>query len=490
MTASTPTIMIIFIFTFVPLVLAEFARQKSIPTIENFFLQDRRMPLIFVFATVYSTWVSSFAFLGSAGHFYLNGPVYMTAFAWNALFGILFMVVGKRLWYYGKINAYVTPTDFFADIYGSPSLNLLITLIMLIFTLPYLQIQLSGGAYLIEVASGGLIPWRVSGLLFYLIIIIYLWAGGMRAVALTDLFYGLLIFFSMIAIGFYIVNKGGGIDHVFSTILEMDRNQVVLSDVGGGSRVQSWLSMFIVVPLGAIMGPPIWLRAYAVHKKRTFQIMPLLITIAAIMYLGSVLSGSAGILLEPEVTQSDRVLPTLLVDYATPTLATLFFCGIASAALSTANSQIHSVAAIYTIDIHRRYINSSISEKKLVEIGKWVVVIISALAYLLMLNSPEGLIIDTGTIALSGTAQVIVPTFGALFWKRSSSKAAIAGLITGLVSLAVLRGPLGLNASFCGVVALAVNATIFLVISYYGKSEPKTREKIFRYKEAYQKDGR
>lgn len=66
MPSSTSALMIIFIFTFVPLVLAEVARNKSLPTLENFFLQDREMSLPLVMFTVYATWVSSFAFLGSA----------------------------------------------------------------------------------------------------------------------------------------------------------------------------------------------------------------------------------------------------------------------------------------------------------------------------------------------------------------------------------------------------------------------------------------
>lgn len=488
MTTTTPVLMIIFAFTFIPLILAELARHQSVPTIEDFFLQNRTMPLLFVFATVYATWVSSFAFLGSTGQFYMNGPVYLTAFAWNALYGVLFMVIGKRIWHYGRTYGYVTPTDFFADIYGSRTLNFIVTITMLLFTLPYLQIQLSGGAYLIEVASGGQIPWRISGLLFYLIIVIYLWAGGMRAVAFTDLFYGVLIFISMIAIGFFLINRAGGYEAAFSTIRDMDANQFTLIKGDNPSPILTWLSMFVIIPLGAIMGPPIWLRIYAVGSKKTFAIMPFLLTIAAIMYLGSILSGSAGILLEPNLQKSDLVLPTLLANYASPVMATLFFCGIASAALSTANSQIHSVSAIYSIDLHRRYINPSVTEKRLVDIGKWVVLSISALAYLLMLTSPEGLIIDTGTLAMSGTAQIVVPTVGALFWKHSNHQGALAGLTGGLLVLGLLRGLLRWSASYCGAIALLTNVLLFIIVGLKVKGNPITREKIYSYREEYRRN--
>lgn len=482
----TTVLMIIFVFAFVPLVLAEIARKKSLPTIENFFLQDRNMSLFLVFFTVYSTWVSSFAFLGSASHFYMNGPVYMTAFAWNALFGILFMIIGKRLWFYGKQNGYITPTDFFADIYDSRPLSILVTLVMLIFTLPYLQIQLSGGAYLIETATDGMIPWRVSGLIFYLIIIIYLWAGGLRAVAMTDVFYGILIFITMIGIGFYSMSKAGGVEFVFEKIYQIDQAHLVLKSDQGPDKVISWLSMFLIVPIGALMGPPIWLRAYASRDIKTFNIMPFLLTLVTIMYLGSLLAGSAAIILEPNMSQSDAILPKLLTKSNNILLMAVFFCGIAAAALSTANSQIHAVAAIYTIDIHKKYINNRASEAKLVNIGKWAVLLISAVAYLLMFGGSQGLIIETGTIAMGGTAQILVPTLGALYWKHSNATGACWGLATGVVILLLLNLVFDLSASFSGVIALLMNGFIFLLVSWHTGPQLLTRTKIYDYRMAYE----
>ena len=484
MSASTPVLMVIFIFAFIPLILAEIARKNSVPSIEDFFVNSRKMPMVMVFFTVYATWASSFAFLGATSSFYSKGPVYLTAFSWNALFGILFFVIGKRIWFYGKNHGYITPTDFFQDLYGSKILNFAITIIMVVFTIPYLQIQLSGGAYLIEIATDGMIPWRICGLLFYLIIIIYLWAGGIRAVALADIFYGLMIFTTMLMAGFFFLHQAGGIEYVFNTILERDRNYLVLPGPEGNAGSLLWLSMFVVVPIGALMGPQIWIRSYSVGQKKTFHIMPFLICFAAIMYVGSVLSGSASIILKPGLVQADKILPTILVSQGNQLLAVFLFCGIASAALSTANSQIHAVAAIYTIDIHKRYINKNISESRLVNTGKWAVLFISGLAYVLLLNSPS-LIIDTGTIAMGGTAQVMVPTVGALFWKKANSIAALCGLIVGISVLVTLFMVYNLNSSYCAIIALCCNTIIFITGSLLLKTDIYTREKILTYKYEY-----
>lgn len=486
MEASTPVLLIVFVFAFVPLIFAEIARNKSVPTIEDFFLQSRKMPAVMLFFTVYATWMSAFAFLGASGYFYGMGPVYMTAIAWDVLFGLLFMVIGKRIWFYGKENKYVTPTDFFDDIFAFKPLNIIVTFVMIVFTIPYLQIQLSGGAYIIEIASSGMIPWRISGLIFYLIIIIYLWAGGLRAVALTDIFYGICLFISMISIGFYLVGKAGGVEYVFHTITEMNVKNVTLPGPKGNAGALLWISMFITVPIGALMGPPMWIRFYAAEKKKTFDLMPLLICFTAIQCIGTLFAGSAGIILTPGIEQTDNIIPLMLWNYGDEVLSAFFFCGVASAALSTANSQIHAVAAIYTIDIHKRYINKNISERKLVSIGKWAVLIISASAYILLLKNPV-MIIITGTVGMGGTAQIFIPAVGALFWKRSNGKAAATGIVVGILALSLTAIITNLNITYCAVIALILNCSIFIVGSLTLKTDMQAREKIVKYKSLYEK---
>jgi len=477
MELSTSVLMVIFVFTFVPLVLAEVARANSLPTVGDFFLQSRSMPTVMVFFTVYATWVSSFAFLGSASSFYTQGPLYMTAFAWNALFGLLFMTLGKRLWYYGKRFQYITPTDFFHHIYGSKALDGIVTGILIVFTIPYLMIQLSGGAYLIETATYGLIPWRVAGLIFYLVIIIYLWAGGLRAVALADIFYGSLIFLSMLITGFFVISKAGGLQAAFQILAENNPELLTLPQSSTWPPALLWLGMFLIVPLGALMGPQMWIRVYAAGSIKTFRIMPLLIILATIMYLGPLFAGTAGRVLMPDLTQTDNLIPHLLAQYAPPILGAILLCGIAAAALSTANSQIHALATIYTMDVHRRYINAKAPERTLVSIGKWSVLGISAIAYILLLQSP-GLIIETGTIGMSGTAQLMVPTVGALFWKRSHPTAASLGLLAGVLLLSILLLISNLPVTFAATIALLANTMVFVSLSAAMPTVMHTRQRI------------
>jgi len=461
-------IIIIALFMLIPLWMGAVAGKKSIPTTEDFFVQGRAMGSFAVFFTVAATWWSAFAFLGSNAYFYSKGPVYWTAIAWNILFGIMYYFIGKRIWFYGKKNNYITPSDFFEGQYGSKLLAIIVALIMLIFTLPYLQIQLTGGAYLLEVASGGMIPWKIGGIIFYVVIIIYVWAGGLRAVAWTDIFYGILLFFGMIVAGFFVAAKVGGVGALFETLRETAPKSLTLPGPDGKAGSMLWVSMFIITPVGAFMGPQLWTRMYAVKSSKLFNLMPFLLSFAAIAYIGSMLVGNTGIILEPGLKKPDTVLPVMLMQYAPLVFTSLILAGGAAAAMSTANSQVHSMSAVYTMDFHQKYFNKSMSQKSLVWVGRWAILIFAAVAYLMSVFIP-GLLVTIGLVALSGTAQVMIPTLGALFWKRSTAAGAISSLLVGVVVLCIftlipgVKAPFGLHS---GLFSLIINLIVFVVVSY------------------------
>ena len=71
------------------------------------------------------------------------------------------------------------------------------------------------------------------------------------------------------------------------------------------------------------------------------------------------------------------------------------------------------------------------TQHQLVWVGRWAILIFAAIAYLMSVFIP-GLLVTIGLVALSGTAQVIVPTPGVLFWRRANAQGATAGLLTGI----------------------------------------------------------
>ncbi len=482
--ANTP-MAIILLFTLIPLVIGSMASQNSISTISDFFICSRSLGTTISFFTVYSTWWSSFAFLGSISYFYSVGSVYWTAIGWNVLFGVLYMWFGLRISEYGKEKGYVTPVQFFSDIYESPLLNKLVTATMIVFTIPYIQIQIFGGAIIIEIATKGIVPWQLCALMFYLVMIIYLWAGGLRAVAWADVFYGVLLFFGMLAGGFLLIREAGGAEIVFSRLIAERPELILLPEDSRTAGISMWITMFLLVPVGALMGPPMWLRMFAAKERKTFYIMPLLISCATIAYLGSMFAGSAAVFLPVDgVKSTDTILPLLLVQYAPGWLMSIIMCGGAAACLSTANADIHAVSSLITLDIYKQYVRPKSTEKHIVFIAKISILVYSAAAYLsLILAESMNSIILTGFTAFSGMAQLVVPVTGALVWKRSNSSGAIAGLLTGVTFTLIFSfwKPVELPLA-PGLIGLILNGSIFILCGSFLSHKSNTENKIALYK--------
>ncbi len=478
MSQNMIALLVIGFFMIFPLAIGFAAKAKSKATAEDYFIQSRAMGGVAVFFSVAATWWSAFAFLGSNGYFYTTGPLYWTAIAWNIFFGVLYYGVGKKIWYMGKLNNYVTATDFFSHQYGSRKLGNFVAVILIVCTIPYLQIQLSGGAYLIQVASGELIPFAMAAMLFYVVIIIYVWAGGIRAIAWCDIFYGVLLFFGMVFAGFYVASLVGGPAAMFHKVEEMFPGHTILE----GDRWMNWLAMFIITPVGSFMGPQLWARFYSAKSARTFDFMPFLLALAAISYIGSMLTGNAGKVLYPDVTElvnsnADYILPTVLFNHAPFVVGSVLMACGAAAAMSTANAQVLALSTVYTMDIHRKYINKNMTERQLIWVGRWALLVLSAIAYIMCLYVP-GLLVTIGLVALGGTAQVMIPTCGAIFWKRSTVAGAASGLAVGLGLLVIFTfTPINAPGPFASgggaLFALICNLVVFIVVSLFSTPRPE-----------------
>lgn len=488
-TSIATAIILIGASMFIPLWIGAKAGEREGRTVSDFFVQSRNMGIITMFFTVQATWWSAFAFIGATSYYYENGPVYWTTIGWDVLFGVLFYLLGKRIWFYGKAGDYITATDFFMDLYGCKPLGILVTGIIMLFTIPYFELQITGGTYLIEVISGGLIPSQMGAFLFTAVIVIYVWTGGLRAVAWADVFYEILIIISAVLGGIFVLRQYGGMEHLFSEMALRMPEALTLPGPSHNAGALLWISMFFIVPIGAIMAPPLWIRMYAAKDETAFYKLPLFFALISILNITPMLIGNAGLLREPDLANLDALFPFYVMKYTPYFVAYVILIGGAAAAMSTANSQIHSISASYTIDIHRRYIRKDLEDTALITIGRIVIVIFAILSFLAYLYLP-GLLIQLGLIALSGTAQLIVPTVGALVWNRSHRYGALGGLITGLGLLFFLYYFENLSISFAAILAVVANGLVFVGFSILLPRHETTYSKIQGLREFYQKENR
>jgi SSS family solute:Na+ symporter len=136
-------------------------------------------------------------------------------------------------------------------------------------------------------------------------------------------------------------------------------------------------------------------------------------------------------------------------DHAYPTLMNLLpagLKGVAFAALTAAivaslAGKANSISTIFSLDIYRKYFNKEASEKKLVRVGRWAVIISMLIAAIV---TPALKSLDQAYQFIQEYVGFISPGVLAifalgLFWKRTTAAAAMAGALLTIPISTVLK---------------------------------------------------
>jgi len=209
----------------------------------------------------------------------------------NAIFGLLLVVVGVRVWRLGRQLGYVSPGDIVEDYYGSKLLRFLLAIVLIAFTIPYMQVQIMGAGYIFEASTQGLVPFWLGALITTLTIMIYTSIGGKRAAAWTNIIQGILLTFGIFIGGTVIVALAGGLAAAMSTIDQQAHAISVLTakDIVEGLRIK--ISEGAAINLGraviilslitayvfALQKPEFLAYIGAVATSGTAQFLPLLL---------------------------------------------------------------------------------------------------------------------------------------------------------------------------------------------------------------------
>ena len=112
-------------------------------------------------------------------------------------------------------------------------------------------------------------------------------------------------------------------------------------------------------------------------------------------------------------------------------IAGLFLCAILAAAMSTADSQLLSASSAIGQDIFKGMIKKDATDKQVLMVSRIAVFVIAVVGLLLALN-PDSSIFSLVAFAWSGFGGTFGPLILlALYWKKTTAKGAVAGLIAG-----------------------------------------------------------
>jgi SSS family solute:Na+ symporter len=155
-------------------------------TASDYFLAGRGISVwVFILAAT-ATSFSGWTFMGHPGLIYRDGFPYAYAsfYAITIPFtGVMFL---KRQWMLGKRFGFVTPGEMLSTYFKSDFIRILVVLVALVFSVPYLGIQLRASGFLFNVLTDGMFSVNVGMWALSAVVFIYVATGGLKAVAYVD----------------------------------------------------------------------------------------------------------------------------------------------------------------------------------------------------------------------------------------------------------------------------------------------------------------
>ncbi len=453
--------LIVFSYLAVVLYIGIFAFRRSMGRgkPEDYFLASRSLgPFVFLLS-LFGTNMTAFAILGSSGHAFTHGIVTYGLMASSSalIIPLTLLLIGTRLWGVGKKFGFMTPVQLFRDRWECGHIGTLIFLVQAALLIPYIIIGVMGGGTTLYAISGGLVPYWLGGAVVAMVVMSYVFFGGMRGTAWVNTLQTLL-FLSFGAIAIVIIGVGvGGFERVVESI---EASAITAALLTREETSPLYFFSYTFIPLSTIAFPHIAIFCLTARRmqqfKKTVIFYPLCILAIWLpcVFLGvvansvsdvpgiqeklearEILATGGATLQDPErdnlrqKMRGDDVLLLLLGHYAPLWLAGILGAGIMAAVMAS-DSQILALSAMFTEDIFAYYGGKKrFGEAVQVQTGRIFVVLLTVVAYLIALQAPASIFELAIQYAFSGYAALSPLLVAALLWKGSTQWGALASTV-------------------------------------------------------------
>ncbi len=179
-------------------------------TASDYFIAGRRLSMwVFILAAT-ATSFSGWTFMGHPGLVYRDGFQYAYASFYVITIPFTGVIFLKRQWMIGKRFGYVTPGEMLSDYYQGDFIRILVVFVALLFSIPYLGVQLGASGFLFQVLTDNLVPKDIGMWILSLVVLIYVASGGLRAVAYVDTVQCILLGLGIVVTGIIALSAIGG----------------------------------------------------------------------------------------------------------------------------------------------------------------------------------------------------------------------------------------------------------------------------------------
>ncbi len=454
-------------------------------TAAGYFIAGRSLPFWMFILAVTATSFSGWTFLGHPSLIYSDGLPYAYAslYAITIPFtGVLFL---KRQWLLGRRYGFVTPGEMFAFYFRSDLMRVLVVVVALVFSVPYVGLQLRASGFLFNLLTDGLLGVEFGMWVLSTVVISYVATGGLRTVAQVDMLQAVLLALGIVVLGVAVLYFAGGWERLMTGIGALGQVDAARTPdghshylavpgpiqlVADGTQAQgsAWTGSMNLTYTFGLMGimasPAFTMWAFASRSPAAFapqQVWAsalvmgfILVVFTAVQGMGVHLLGadqsiylSGAALVNPVLVETldgldlleteagrEALVPQLinLLGQAMPWLAGLLAVCALAAMQSTAASYMATAGGILTRDLIGHVLMPDADDRTQMFIGRLCTVAVVLAALVVATTATDALVL-LGGLAVSYGFQMWPALIAVCYWRFLTRRGVEAGLVVGLV---------------------------------------------------------
>ncbi|NLT95819.1 MAG: sodium/proline symporter [Clostridia bacterium] len=375
------------------------------------------------------------------------------------------LFVAKRLRTYSHLagNAITIP-DFFSNRFKEDK-KILMTIaalfILIFFSVYAASCFVAVGKLFSTLFSVKYQYMMIAGAIF---VILYTFVGGFLAESASDYMQGMVMIIALCVVLGTGISLAGGISAVISNAREIPGfleffgiAQPLMVDgaqqIGEGGKplfgeAAKYGFLTIVSTLSWGLGyfgmPQVLLKFMAIRKPEELTISRRIATVWVIISLtAAVLIGIIGRMLSPAafltLSSAENIFILLSTNFFPPLLAGIVMAGILAATISSSDSYLLIAASAFSKSIYQGILKKEATDKEVLLISRITLIVISIISMIIALDE-NSVIITVVSFAWAGFGATFGPIMlFSLFWKRTTRAGAVAGMLSGGITVFIWK---------------------------------------------------
>lgn len=412
--------------------------QRYVKSSGDFIQAGRSLPAFFNATALFALWFGSETVFGASSAFLEEGLYGVIEDPFGGvlclvLFGLFF---ARKLY---RLNI-LTIADLYREKFGK-KIEIISSVFMLITFFGYVAAQIVALGLILRMVTGDTLSVEMSILICASLVTLYTCIGGMWAVSITDFIQSFFIVIGLIVVCVFLANAAGGAENVMNSAPE---GFFKFFPDGDSVEITNWFAAWFTIGLGSLASQDVFQRVNAAKNEKAavrstyygailyliFAMLPLFIALAAkVIYP------------DGDFSDTQEVLPSLVISHTPLIVQVLFFGSLLSAVLSTCSGALLAPASILSENLIKPLSKKEFSDKQFLWILRLSVIIIAVVStgMAMMRNNIYELVSESSVL---GIVSLLTPMVMALYSKKSSASGAFLSMVLGMSTWIILEfGP-------------------------------------------------